>query len=259
LQNMPQEELHDLAIQMLYQESRRPQQNLPPRNLPLQNISLQSRQNRPQPLHHQQIMQDELLEQENQQPQPRPKKSRQELLTSLLTSQSARDQFNALQKPGDFLLPPVQQQHRSPVNSLPLPRFNTPSPAMSRSSGSIFSSVGKAPSIASLGSSHSGSSLGCTLIAPSPDAPTSDVARPSPSSALSARRQLIPQIRGAVAGPSPRPMFRLATASSSPSGLQFRLLTADSVRTSVSAPPAHRNQPMESEDQPGSSPGSSCP
>jgi hypothetical protein len=190
-------------------------------------------------------MQEESLEQENQ-IQPRPKRSRQELLTSLLTTQSARDQFNALQKPGDFLLPPVQQQHRSPINSLPVPRFSTPSPAMSRSSGSIFSSVGKAPSIASAGSSHSDSSLGCTLM---PSSPVADVAQPC--SSLQARRQLISPVGSNAAAPSPRPMFRLATSCATPSGLQFRLLTSDSVRPSLPATEARPSQASEAGDQPG--------
>ena len=150
---------------------------------------------------------------------------------SLLTTQRARDQFNALPNSEGFLLPPVQPQQHSPVNTLPAPRFNTPSPAPSRHSGSIFSSVGKAPSIASGGSNSSGSSLGCTLIPPSPDVPTSDVARSSSSPALSARRQLIPT----GLAPPVRPMFRLATATSTPTGLQFRLLTAESVRPSPAA------------------------
>ncbi len=131
----------------------------------------------------------------------------------------------------------VQREHtneelqQSPAAGLPVPRFNTPSPDLNQTRSSIFSSVGKPPALSSGGSSRSSSSsLGCRPLPQSPLHSRQD------SSDIPAQQQPTP--------PAPRrQLYWLPTASSSPVGPSFRLLTSSQSTTPSGQPAVSQSAP----------------
>jgi hypothetical protein len=131
----------------------------------------------------------------------------------------------------------VQREHtneelqQSPASGLPVPRFNTPSPDLNQTRSSIFSSVGKPPALSSGGSSRSSSSsLGCRPLPQSPLHSRQD------SSDIPAQQQPTP--------PAPRrQLYWLPTASSSPVGPSFRLLTSSQSTTPSGQPAVSQSAP----------------